>query len=187
MKFIKTHLPGVMVIEPTVHLDERGFFLESYHQKKYQEAGISEVFVQDNHSRSHRGVLRGLHLQKNYPQGKLVRVIEGEVFDVCVDVRVGSPTFGEWFGLNLSAENFKQLYIPPQFAHGFCVLSETVQFEYKCTEFYHPEDEMGILWNDSDIGIKWPIKEAVLSRKDQGNLSLNKLINQLPCYGNSKI
>lgn len=187
MKFIKTHLPGVIVIEPTVHSDERGFFFESYHQQKYQEGGISEIFVQDNHSRSNQGVLRGLHLQRKHPQGKLVRVIEGEVFDVCVDVRVGSPTFGEWFGVNLSAENFKQLYVPPQFAHGFCVLSKTVQFEYKCTDFYHPEDEMGILWKDSDIGIKWPIKEPLLSRKDQDNPSLKELMSRLPCYGMNKL
>lgn len=185
MEVIKTHLAGVLVIEPKVHRDERGFFLENYHQKKYEDAGIKQAFVQDNHSRSNQRVLRGLHLQRNYPQGKLVRVIEGEVFDVCVDVRVGSPTFGQWFGLNLSAENFKQLYIPPQFAHGFCVLSETVQFEYKCTEFYHPEDEMGIFWNDSEIGIKWPIKEPVLSQKDQKNLPLKELMHLLPCYKES--
>jgi dTDP-4-dehydrorhamnose 3,5-epimerase len=167
MQVIPTDLPGVLLIEPTVFGDARGFFLESYHARRYAEAGISDHFVQDNHSRSQRGVLRGLHYQLTHPQGKLVWVTSGEVFDVAVDLRRGSPTFGRWVGMLLSADNHRQLYIPPGFAHGFCVLSEVVDFLYKCTDFYHPEDEGGVLWCDPDLGIHWPITTPVLSEKDQ--------------------
>jgi dTDP-4-dehydrorhamnose 3,5-epimerase len=167
VKVISTGLPEVLLIEPTVFGDARGFFLESYHTRRYAEAGVPDHFVQDNHSRSRRGVLRGLHYQLTHPQGKLVWVTSGEVFDVAVDIRRGSPTFGRWVGVTLSADNHRQLYIPPGFAHGFCVLSETVDFLYKCTDFYHPEDEGGILWCDPGIGITWPLTTPVLSEKDR--------------------
>jgi dTDP-4-dehydrorhamnose 3,5-epimerase len=168
MKVTTTNLSGVLIIEPKVFGDARGFFFESYHAQKYQTIGIELPFVQDNMSRSSKGVLRGLHYQLKHPQGKLVSVISGEVFDVVVDIRVGSPTFGKWFGLILNDKEHKQLYVPPGFAHGFCVLSEEVNFHYKCTDYYRPEDEQGILWNDPTIGIKWPLDiEPNLSAKDQ--------------------
>jgi dTDP-4-dehydrorhamnose 3,5-epimerase len=166
VKFNPTDLPGVLLIEPDVHRDERGFFLETYQQSRYAAGGVDESFVQDNHSRSGRGTLRGLHAQLKRPQGKLVRVIEGEVFDVAVDIRRGSPHFGRYFGTLLSAENFLQLYVPPGFAHGFCVTSEVAQFEYKCSDFYDPQDEITISWNDAEIGIPWPVKAPQLSAKD---------------------
>lgn len=152
----KTAIEGLYVIEPTVHGDERGYFMETYNQNDMHEAGLDMVFVQDNQSMSTKGVLRGLHFQKQFPQGKLVRVIKGEVFDVAVDLRSGSPTFGKWFGLVLSEENKKQFYISEGFAHGFLVLSETAEFCYKVTDFYHPGDEGGLAWNDPAIGICWP-------------------------------
>lgn len=183
MKFIATPLPGVLVIEPDVFRDERGFFLESYNQEKYRKQ-LSDNFVQDNHSLSARNTLRGLHVQNPNLQGKLVRVICGEVFDVAVDIRVGSPTFGQWFGENLSADNFRQMYVPPGFAHGFCVLSEMAEFEYKCTDTYHPESELVLAWDDPQIGIDWPVSEPVLSGRDQQGLSLEQLQQQgrLPVY-----
>lgn len=149
-------IEGLSVITPTVHGDERGYFMETYNQKDLQEAGLDPVFVQDNQSSSSKGVLRGLHYQKNYPQGKLVRVIRGSVFDVAVDLRQGSKTFGKWFGVELSEENKKQFYVPKGFAHGYLVLSEWAEFCYKCTDFYHPGDDGGLAWNDPDIGIQWP-------------------------------
>ncbi len=167
MKLVPTELGGLIIIEPDVFRDARGFFLETYHQRKYAEAGLPAAFVQDNHSRSARGTLRGLHAQRRKPQGKLVRVIEGEVFDVAVDARRGSPTFGRWTGVPLSAENFRQLYVPPGFLHGFCVTSETAQVEYKCTELYDPADEVGVIWNDPVLAIAWPVKDPALSKKDQ--------------------
>ena len=151
----KTAIEGLYVIEPTVHGDERGYFMETYNQNDMHEAGLDMVFVQDNQSMSTKGVLRGLHFQKQFPQGKLVRVIKGEVFDVAVDLRSGSPTFGKWFGLVLSEENKKQFLIPRGFAHGFLVLSETAEFCYKCDDFYHANDEGGLAWNDPEIGIDW--------------------------------
>ncbi len=175
MNIIETSLPGVVVIEPKVFGDRRGFFMETFQAERYRQAGITLEFVQDNLSRSSKGVLRGLHYQLNYPQGKLVSVITGEVFDVVVDIRQGSPTFGRWFGAMLNEENHRQIYIPPGFAHGFCVTSDTVNFQYKCTDYYHPEDEIGLLWNDSDIGIDWPIKDPVLSDKDKGLLPLKEI------------
>jgi len=153
MKFIETDIPGVIIIDPQVFRDDRGFFLESFHHKKYRAGGIDATFVQDNHSRSQRGTIRGLHAQFNQPQGKLVRVIEGEIFDVAVDIRRGSPTFGKWIGVRLSAENFRQVYIPPGFAHGFSVTSDVAQVEYKCTDFYDPLSEISIQWNDPDLAI----------------------------------
>ena len=149
-------IEGLCIIEPAVHGDSRGYFMETYNQRDMEENGLTMQFVQDNQSCSVKGVLRGLHFQKNFPQGKLVRVITGTVFDVCVDLRKSSSTYGKWFGVELSAENKKQFYIPEGFAHGFLVLSDTAEFCYKCTDFYHPNDEGGLAWNDPDIGIKWP-------------------------------
>ena len=166
MNVIETELPGVVIIEPRVFGDRRGFFLESWQQQRYEEAGINLPFVQDNHSRSSKGVLRGLHFQLRHPQGKLVRVVRGEVFDVAVDVRIGSPTFGQWAGVHLSDDNHRQFYVPPGYAHGFCVLSEVADFEYKCTDLYHPEDEGGVFWADEVVGIDWPVAEPQLSDKD---------------------
>ena len=156
IKVTKAPIEGLYVIEPTVHGDARGYFMETYNQKDMEEAGLNMVFVQDNQSMSKKGVLRGLHFQKQYPQGKLVRVFKGAVFDVAVDLRKDSPTYGQWFGEILSAENKKQFYISEGFAHGFLVLSDTATFCYKCTDFYHPGDEGGVAWNDPAIGIKWP-------------------------------
>ena len=163
-------IEGLYVIEPTVFKDERGYFVETYNQNDMKEAGLDMVFVQDNQSMSTRGVLRGLHFQKQFPQGKLVRVVRGKVFDVAVDLRSDSKTYGKWFGVELSAENMKQFYIPEGFAHGFLVLSDLAEFCYKCTDFYHPGDEGGLAWNDSEIGVEWPLEEGVdliISEKDQ--------------------
>ena len=167
MNVIKTKLQGCVVIEPTVFGDDRGFFLETFQAERYADlAGITSPFVQDNHSRSSRGVLRGLHFQKTKPQGKLVRVVKGEVYDVAVDIRQGSPTFGQWEGVILSEENKTQLWVPPGLAHGFVVLSDTADFEYKCTDYYDPSDEGSILWNDPELNILWPIDNPKLSEKD---------------------
>jgi dTDP-4-dehydrorhamnose 3,5-epimerase len=166
MKFVETTLSGAIVIEPQVFGDSRGFFYESYNETKYIEAGIERRFVQSNVSRSARGVLRGLHYQWPFPQGKLVSVLEGEVFDVAVDIRRGSPTFGQWAGVMLTAENHKHFWIPEGFAHGFCVVSEHATFAYQCTDLYHPETDGGVRWNDPAIGIDWPVSEPLLSGKD---------------------
>jgi len=168
-KFIPTPINGVFEIEPTVYGDQRGYFLESYNRKDFFEAGITAELVQDNQSLSIKGTLRGMHLQENHPQAKLVRVLSGEVYDVCVDLRKDSPTFGKWYGVYLSGENKRQFFIPRGLAHGFLVLSETTEFAYKCDEFYHPEDEKGFIWNDLDVGIQWPIDkigQPLLSEKD---------------------
>ena len=168
MKISHSKLKGCVIIEPRVFGDERGFFLETFQSVRYeQEAGIDLPFVQDNHSRSARGVLRGLHFQKTKPQGNLVRVVSGEVYDVAVDIREGSATFGEWEGVTLSEDNKKQFWVPPGFAHGFVVLSDTADFEYKCTDYYDPSDEGCILWSDPDLDIPWPITNPVLSTKDE--------------------
>jgi dTDP-4-dehydrorhamnose 3,5-epimerase len=182
MRVTPTRLPSVMIVEPQVHGDARGFFLETYHQHKYREAGIPEAFVQDNHSHSMRRTLRGLHAQQLRPQGKLVRAVKGEMFDVAVDIRVGSPSFGRWVGVVLSGENFRQLYIPPGFAHGFCVTSDEVDVEYKCTDFYEPGDEIGIAWNDPEIGIEWPLQDPLLSPRDQQAKHLAAILDRLPRY-----
>jgi dTDP-4-dehydrorhamnose 3,5-epimerase len=166
VNFLETPLPGVLLIEPQVFADGRGFFLETYHREKFRAAGISETFVQDNHSRSARGVLRGLHYQARRPQGKLVRVVRGAVFDVAVDLRLGSPSFGRSFGCELTEENGRMLYVPPGFAHGFCALAEGTDFLYKCTDLYAPEWDRGIRWDDPDLGIRWPISAPLLSPKD---------------------
>ena len=168
MKISHSKLNGCVIIEPRVFGDERGFFLETFQAVRYEEeAGIDLPFVQDNHSRSARGVLRGLHFQKTKPQGKLVRVVRGEVYDVAVDIRKGSATFGEWEGVILSEDNKKQFWVPPGFAHGFVVLSATADFEYKCTDYYDPSDEGSILWSDPDLNIPWPIANPALSTKDE--------------------
>jgi dTDP-4-dehydrorhamnose 3,5-epimerase len=168
MKISHSKLKGCVIIEPRVFGDDRGFFLETFQAVRYkQEAGIDLPFVQDNHSRSARGVLRGLHFQKTKPQGKLVRVVRGEVYDVAVDIRKGSATFGQWKGVILSEDNKKQFWVPPGFAHGFVVVSTTADLEYKCTDYYDPSDEGSILWSDPDLNIPWPIANPVLSTKDE--------------------
>jgi dTDP-4-dehydrorhamnose 3,5-epimerase len=179
MKFSPSPLGGVIVVEPDVYRDDRGFFLETFHASKYESGGIAGPFVQDNHSRSRRGILRGLHAQKRKPQGKLVRVIEGAVLDVAVDIRPGSPTYARSFAIELTAENFRQLWVPPGFAHGFYVLSEAAQVEYKCTAFYDAADEVGIAWNDPDIGIEWPDTAPLLSEKDARAPRLRDVVNAL--------
>ena len=181
LKFIETKIPGVIIIEPVVFNDSRGYFLETYHYNKYTENGLKVSFVQDNHSHSVKGTLRGLHYQLNHAQGKLLYTVKGEIFDVAVDIRKSSPTFGKWVGAVLSGENKRQLYVPPGFAHGFCVLSEEADVTYKCTDFYAPDDEYGIIWNDPDIGIDWPVKDPVLSDKDCNfNILTNIPDNLLP-------
>jgi dTDP-4-dehydrorhamnose 3,5-epimerase len=167
MKVLPTEIPGVLVVEPTVHRDARGFFLETWHTERYREHGIDARFVQDNHSRSARGTLRGLHAQQPRPQGKLLRVVEGEVWDVAVDARLGSPAFARHVAVVLSAENFRQVYVPPGVLHGFCVTSEAAQVEYKCTEPYDPRAEFSVRWNDPELAIPWPIAEPLLSEKDR--------------------
>jgi dTDP-4-dehydrorhamnose 3,5-epimerase len=176
----RSDLPEVLIIEPKVHRDDRGFFLETYHATKYRDAGIDRPFVQDNHSRSVAGAIRGLHLQVRRPQAKLVRVIEGEIFDVAVDVRRGSPTFGRWMGVTLTSENFLQCYVPEGFAHGFCVLSHEAQVEYKCSALYDPDGEIGIAWDDPDIAIGWPIDHPLLSIRDRRHPRLSEQLDRLP-------
>ena len=185
MRVIETTLPEVLLLAPKVFGDQRGFFLETYHEVRYQQAGVAARFVQDNHSRSRRGVLRGLHYQLQRPQGKLVWVVRGQVFDVAVDIRRGSPTFGRWFSCLLDDQEHRQLYIPPGFAHGFCVLSAEADFMYKCTDYYHPESEQGIAWNDPDLGIDWPVLDVILSDKDSRYPRLaEQSPEKLPLYGN---
>jgi dTDP-4-dehydrorhamnose 3,5-epimerase len=172
MKITHTKIKDLIIIEPKVFGDSRGFFYETFNANRYKDIGIEETFVQDNRSRSAQGVLRGLHFQKTKPQGKLVTVTQGEVFDVAVDLRPGSATFGQYESIILNSENKLQFYIPPGFAHGFCVLSETADFQYKCTDYYDPSDEGGLLWNDSFINIEWPLSNPLLSEKD----------SKLPCF-----
>lgn len=183
LMFTELELPGVILVEPRVFNDPRGFFLETYHGKKYEQAGIMDPFVQDNHSHSKRGTLRGLHYQLKSPQGKLIYVVSGSIFDVAVDIRKGSPHFGKWVGVSLSAENRRQLFVPRGFAHGFCVLSDQVDVIYKCTDFYAPDDEYGIFWSDGDLGVDWPIGDPVLSEKDNRNPKLADIPEEhLPGY-----
>ena len=180
--FIQTSINGLYVIEPTVYGDNRGYFLETYNYNDFKAAGLDMVFVQDNHSMSGKGVLRGLHFQYKHPQGKLVRVLRGEIFDVVVDLRKFSPTFSKWYGIILSESKKNMLYIPEGFAHGFLVLSDIAEFAYKCTDFYYPEDEGGIIWNDTDINIEWPLKdinEILLSEKDRKNMRLNVIKDKI--------
>jgi len=181
MNILPTDHPEVLLIEPDVFNDPRGFFMETFHTKKFAEAGLPTEFLQDNHSHSVRGVLRGLHYQLQHPQGKLVRVVNGEVLDVAVDIRKGSPRFGQWVSALLSAENRRQLYVPPGFAHGYCTVSEQADFLYKCTDVYTPGDEYGIAWDDPALAIEWPQLDYLLSGKDRENPLLSKS-DHLPDY-----
>ncbi len=182
MNVVRTELEGVVIIDPRVFGDARGFFFESYRADRYAAAGLPACFVQDNHSCSAAGTLRGLHYQLPHPQGKLIRVVRGSIFDVAVDIRKGSPTFGRWVGVVLSAENKRQLYVPPGFAHGFCVPAEASEMEYKCTDFYAPEHEHGIVWNDPTVGIAWPVAHPLLSEKDSAFGPLTPDRPDLPTY-----
>ncbi|HET6567113.1 MAG TPA: dTDP-4-dehydrorhamnose 3,5-epimerase [Rhodothermales bacterium] len=183
MQVIASHIPGVVVIEPDVYGDSRGFFMESWNARRYQELGLGWTFVQDNISSSRKGTLRGLHLQNPQPQGKLVTVLSGEVFDVAVDLRRGSPSFGQWVGHLLSSDNKKQMYIPEGCAHGFAVTSESALFYYKCTDFYNKQAELSVRWDDPDLGIDWPIENPVLSGKDDDAVLLRDMdSNQLPVF-----
>ena len=175
MKVTSTEIPDLLIVEPKVFGDSRGFFLETYQEKKYKELGISAKFVQDNLSFSSKGVLRGLHIQKNFPQGKLVQVIQGEVFDVAVDMRPISPYFKKWVGVFLSDKNKKQFWIPAGFAHGFVVISDTALFSYKCTDYYYPQHEVAIKWDDPDIGITWPVTAPLVSDKDKAGVFVKDL------------
>lgn len=178
MKVIETVLPGVLIIEPKVFGDSRGFFLESFQAERYRAIGIDLPFVQDNQSRSARGVLRGLHFQRSRPQGKLVSVSRGAVFDVAVDIDPASPTCGRHVAVELSDENHRQLWVPPGYAHGFCVLSEVADFQYKCTDYYSPEDEGGLIWDDPEVAVPWPIEQPLLSAKDQAHPTLRQLLGR---------
>jgi len=184
MNVIDTAIEGVLIFEPKVFGDDRGFFMETWNRQRYIQAGLDAAFVQDNVSSSSKGVLRGLHYQYPHGQGKLVQVLKGRVLDVAVDIRLGSPTFGKSVSCLLSGENHRQFYVPVGFAHGFCVLSDTALFSYKCTDFYNPQTEGGVLWNDPDLGIDWPIAEPILSSKDLINLRLKDIPKEkLPVYG----
>lgn len=186
MQVTETTIPGVLLIRPQVHEDARGFFFESYHQARLEKFGVREAFVQDNHSKSCRNTLRGLHYQLKHPQAKLCRVVQGEVLDVAVDIRLGSPFFGRWVSATLSAANRQQILVPAGFAHGFVVLSDTAEFLYKCSDFYFPDDEHGILWNDPDLAIPWGVADAVISKKDAANLPLRQVPPELlPRYERS--
>ena len=180
MRIEQTSLPGVLIVEPRIFSDDRGFFLEAFNEERFAQHGLPGHFCQDNHSRSYRGVLRGLHYQLHHPQGKLVTVIQGRVFDVAVDIRRGSSTFGQWHGVTLSGEQPRYLWIPPGFAHGFCALSEVADIVYKCTAPYMPGDEGGILWNDPVLGIDWPLTKPLLSPKDQHYMPLDSGRSDLP-------
>ena len=181
MNIISTDFEGLLIVEPKIFTDNRGFFTETYHKARYKESGIPQIFIQDNLSSSVQNTLRGLHYQIKKPQAKIVQVIAGAIFDVAVDIRGGSPTFGKWAGVHLSEQNMRQLFIPEGFAHGFCVLSETALVTYKCSDFYHPEDEGGIIWSDPDIGIDWPVENPIISEKDMHYPRLAELSpGQLP-------
>src|SRR5439155_15249349 len=170
------------IIEPDVHRDGRGFFVETYHAERYRASGMASVFVQDNHTRSIARTIRGLHMQPRRPQAKLLRVIAGEIYDVAVDLRRGSPTFGRWASVVLSAENFRQCYVPVGFAHGFCVLTSAAEVEYKCSDLYDPQGEIGIVWDDATLAISWPVREPILSERDRCHSRLNEIVDRLPTY-----
>lgn len=182
MTFTRAPIPEVIIVEPQVFKDERGFFFESFQRERYSAGGISDLFVQDNHSKSVKHTLRGLHAQLSKPQSKLVRVLSGEIYDVMVDVRPGSPTYKKWFGIHLSADNYKQCYVPRGFAHGFCTLSDYAEVEYKVSDYYDPQDELHLLWNDPDLHIEWPIDRPLLSKKDAAGVSLKSIEHRLPSY-----
>ena len=186
MKVLRTEIPGVLVVEPVVHRDARGFFLETWHEERYREHGIDAHFVQDNHSRSARGTLRGLHAQQPRPQGKLLRVVEGEIWDVVVDARLGSPAFAHHAAVVLSAENFRQVYVPPGVLHGFCVTSEVAQVEYKCTELYDPAAEFSVRWDDPELAIEWPLADPVLSEKDRDAPRLREVRDRLIAFAGAR-
>lgn len=186
MTFLPTKLPGVILVKPDVHRDARGVFLETYRVDTFTQGGIASTFVQDNFSRSFRGTLRGLHAQVIRPQGKLIRVSQGEIFDVAVDIRRHSPTFAAWVGVRLSSDTFEQMYIPSGFAHGLCVLSDIAEVEYKCTDFYEPKGEVTVRWNDPTINIDWPIATPILSEKDRTASDLKDLMEQLPMFEGSE-
>ena len=186
MRVTPLEIPGVLVLEPAVISDHRGAFMEIHHEQRYQELGIKERFVQDNYSRSIRNTLRGLHFQHPHAQGKLVMALEGTVYDVVLDIRKGSPTFGKWFGIELSGQNCKQMYIPPGCAHGFCVTSDTACFLYKCTAYYSPKNDRGILWNDPMLSIPWPVTQPILSQKDQAHPTLAAIDGELPRYESTR-
>jgi dTDP-4-dehydrorhamnose 3,5-epimerase len=179
---LPTEFDGVLLIEPDVFRDPRGFFLESFNRRKYRDLGIDCEFVQDNQSRSTRGTIRGIHAQRRRPQGKLIRVISGEIFDVVVDIRRSSPTFARWISFSLSAENFRQCFVPPGFAHAFCVTTAWAEVEYKCTEFYDPDDELRIIWNDPMISVAWPVADPILAAGDRAARRLDELIDLLPTF-----
>jgi dTDP-4-dehydrorhamnose 3,5-epimerase len=185
MRFTPTSLPDVILIDPVVHRDARGFFAETYQAARFGAGGIGTVFVQDNHTRSVARTLRGLHMQVRQPQAKLIRVIAGEIYDVAVDVRRGSPTFGRCVGVTLSAANFRQCYIPAGFAHGFCVVSPEAEVEYKCGALYDPTDEIGLAWNDPALAIPWPVTDPLLSARDQRHPTLAEALDKLPFYGSA--
>ncbi len=182
MQVTPLDIPGLLLIEPALFRDQRGLFCETFHAQRYADAGLTERFVQDNYSRSVRGTLRGLHYQEPHAQGKLVMAVEGAVYDVVVDIRKGSPTFGKWYGVELTSDNLRQLYVPPGCAHGFCVTSDRAAFLYKCTDFYSPKDERGIIWNDPALGIAWPVSTPLLSVKDQAYRTLAEMDADLPRY-----
>jgi dTDP-4-dehydrorhamnose 3,5-epimerase len=182
MKVTSLEIPGALLIEPSLYRDQRGLFCEIFHEQRYADVGLTDRFVQDNVSRSVRGTLRGLHYQEPHAQGKLVVVMEGAVYDVVVDIRKGSPTFGTWRGFDLSSDNYRQLYVPPGCAHGFCVTTEQAVVLYKCTDFYSPKDERGVLWNDPALGIPWPVSSPLLSAKDQAYGTLAASHDALPLY-----
>jgi dTDP-4-dehydrorhamnose 3,5-epimerase len=182
MEMLPTGLPGVLLIQPAIHRDERGFFIETYHAPRYREAGVDADFVQDNQSSSLKNTLRGLHAQVRRPQAKLVRCIEGAIFDVAVDVRRGSPFFGKWFGAVLNAENCRQMYVPKGFVHGFVVISDRAQVEYKCSDVYVADDQLTVLWNDPQLGVNWGVKDPILSPKDKSAKTLAELQDLLPAY-----
>jgi len=182
MNFVPTSLRNVIIIEPDLYRDGRGFFLETFRRDKYARGGIDQTFLQDNQSRSGRDTIRGLHAQRRHPQGKLVRAVSGSVFDVVVDIRRGSPSYLKWIGVELSADNFRQIYVPPGFAHGICITSEFADIEYKCTDYYDPADELRIAWNDPAIGIRWPVASPVLSDKDREARTVESQMELLPLY-----
>ena len=187
MKFLRTKLPGVIIVQPDVFHDSRGFFLETYRADKYRQGGIEAIFVQDNHSRSVKDTIRGLHAQRRHPQAKLIRALNGAIIDVVVDIQRGSPTYLHWVKVELSAANFRQVFIPAGYAHGICIVSEFAEIEYKCSDYYDPEDELRIIWDDPSIGIEWPVKTPLLSPKDSQARPLNEQVNLLPVIGESGI
>jgi dTDP-4-dehydrorhamnose 3,5-epimerase len=186
MNFVRTSLTGVIIVEPDLFRDGRGFFLETFRRDKYARGGIDREFCQDNQSRSARNTIRGLHAQRQHPQGKLVRAVTGSIYDVVVDIRRGSPSYLKWIAVELSADNFRQIYVPPGFAHGICITSEFADIEYKCTDYYDPADELRIAWNDPSIGIPWPVENPILSEKDRRAGTIADEIALLPAYSEAR-